>query len=125
MNSQSYLGVSIQSTYCKLCRQKDPSRESSLERGSRRCLKQTSIMRTAQEPDALRFGCFREYLHALALASLDIIFLALFKLDRLCVDWEVHMPIRRVEAFLYGNRSVWCVDKYMGIIAGCAHWKDN
>jgi hypothetical protein len=57
-------------------------------------------MRTAQEPDALRFGCFREYLHAFALASLDIIFLALFKLDRLGVDWEVHMSIRRVEAFL-------------------------
>lgn len=59
-----------------------------------------SIMRTTQEPDALCFGCFREYLHALALASLDIIFFALFKLDRLGVDREVHMPIRRIEAFL-------------------------
>jgi hypothetical protein len=58
-------------------------------------------MRTAQEPDALRFGCFREYFHAFALASLDIIFLALFKFDRFGVDWEVHMAIRRVEAFLY------------------------
>ena len=62
-------------------------------------------MRTAQEPDALRFGRFRECLHAFALANLDIIFLALFKLDRLGVDWEVHMPIRRVEAFLYIKRK--------------------
>ena len=58
-------------------------------------------MRTAQEPDAFRFGCFREYLHAFALASLNIVFLALFKIDRLGIDWEVHMSIRRVEAFLY------------------------
>jgi hypothetical protein len=46
-------------------------------------------MRTTQEPDALCFGCFREYLHALALASPDIIFFAPFKLDRLGVDREV------------------------------------
>ncbi len=58
-------------------------------------------MRTAQEPDALRFGCVREYLHAFTLASPDIIFLALLKLDRLSVDWEVHMSVRRIEAFLY------------------------
>jgi hypothetical protein len=64
-----------------------------------------SVVRTAQEPDALRFGCFREYLHAFALASLDIIFLALFKLDRLGVDREVYMPIRRVKAFLYKERD--------------------
>jgi hypothetical protein len=57
-------------------------------------------MRTAQEPDALRLGCFREYLHAFALAGPDIIFLSLFELDRFGVDWEVYMPIGRVEAFL-------------------------
>lgn len=57
-------------------------------------------MRTTQEPDALCFGRFREHLHTLALAGLDIIFFALFKLDRLGVDREVHMPIRRIEAFL-------------------------
>jgi len=63
-------------------------------------------MRTAQEPHALRLGCFRENLHAFALAILDIIFLTLFKLDRLCVGWEVHMPIRRVEAFLYKQKTI-------------------
>lgn len=79
-------------------------------------------MRTAQEPDALRFGCFRENLHTLALASLDIIFLALFKFDGLRVDREVHMPIRRVEAFLYIKKETifrgivpFGVDEYMEI----------
>jgi hypothetical protein len=90
-------------------------------------------MRTAQEPYTLRFGCFREYLHAFALASLDIIFLALFKLDRLSVDWEVYMPIRRVEAFLYIKEktifreicSVLVWDKIHGVLGCGAHWKDN
>ena len=59
------------------------------------------VLCTAQEPDALRFGCFREYLHAFAFTSPDIVFLAVFKLDKLGVDRKMHMPVRRVEAFLY------------------------
>ena len=62
-------------------------------------------MRTTQQPDALCFSRFREYLHAHALASLDIIFFALFILDRLSVDREVQMPIRRIEAFLKKKRQ--------------------
>jgi hypothetical protein len=59
------------------------------------------VLCTAQKPDALRFGCFRENLHAFAFASLDIVFLAVFKFDKLGVDRKMHMPIRGVEAFLY------------------------
>ena len=83
-----------------------------------------SVMRTAQEPDALRFSRFREYLHALALASLDIIFFALFILDRLSIYREVHMPIRRVEAFLKDTDNP---PESRSVLRGTngAHRKDN
>jgi hypothetical protein len=82
-------------------------------------------MRTTQEPDALCFSCFREYLHALALASLDIIFFALFKLDSLGIDREVHMPIRRIEAFLMKADNHPSGSCSVDSVRRCAHWKDN
>lgn len=57
-------------------------------------------MLTAQEPDALSLCRIREHLHTLTLARLNIVFLSLFEPDILGVEWEIHVAIRRVEAFL-------------------------
>jgi hypothetical protein len=61
--------------------------------------------RTAQKPDTLRFGSLREHLHALALAGVNIIFLALFEPYRLGVNGKMHVPVRRIKAFLQGNTT--------------------
>lgn len=57
-------------------------------------------MRTTQEPDALGLRRIREHLHTLTLARLHIVFLSLFKPDILGEVREIHVAIRRVEAFL-------------------------
>ena len=57
-------------------------------------------MRTTQEPDTLGLRRIREHLHTLTLARLYIVFLSLFKPDILGEVREIHVAIRRVEAFL-------------------------
>lgn len=57
-------------------------------------------MRTTQEPDALGLRRVREHLHTLTLARLYIIFRSLLKPNILSVVREIHVAIRRVEAFL-------------------------
>ena len=61
--------------------------------------------RTAQEPDAFRFGSLREHLHTLALAGVNIIFLALSEPNRLGVNGKVHMSVGRIKALLQGDTS--------------------
>ena len=61
--------------------------------------------RTAQKPDTLRFGSLREHLHTLALAGVNVIFLALSESNRLGVNGKVRVSVRRIKAFLQGNTS--------------------
>src|ERR1700761_5256813 len=61
--------------------------------------------RTTQKPDTLRFGSLREHLHTLTLTGVNIIFLAPFKPYRLGVNGKMHMPVRRIKAFLQDNTS--------------------
>jgi len=72
-------------------------------------------MRTTQEPDALGLRRIREHLHTLTLARLYIISRSLLKPDILSVVREIHVAIRRIEAFLP-------VDKY---IFQAAVWADK
>lgn len=79
-------------------------------------------MLTTQEPDALGLRRIREHLHTFTLARLYIVFLSLFKPDFLSVVREIHVAIRRVEAFLPIDKDTLqttvCADMSQGALTG-------